>query len=161
MLMHFAKKRSIAVGKTLVQIAEGANKSIAKTYAAKSKAAMALTARDWRAWAKAKLSGPCSQKDGMSNNTTTYPGRCSGDLQRSLGYRTFVKVTKIFGGHVVSAGAAAEFIPFTKRGFDYGSYHDENTNSKLYGYKDRVYQELNSRIHKHLEFRPGLQFGLE
>lgn len=148
MRAFYAKKRTIGSEKSLVKLAESKNKYTAKSYASGVKSNLVSMAKDWRAWAKRKLSGPCSQKNGMQNNTSDYPGRCSGALEQSLGYRTYAKLRSNNGTHAVVAGAAAQFIPFTKRGFDYGNYHNVNPYRKLAGYKERIYAELDNRLDK-------------
>lgn len=160
MLYHFEKKKTIGKGQSLSEVAEAINKDVAKKFAANLKKSLAHAGKEWRAWAKVKLSGRCADSLGGQENHSGYPGRCSGKLERSLGYRTYTRVGKVGGKQVVSAGANASFIDFTSdAGFNYGTYHNYNPRGKFTGYQQKIYQELSKRIAKLLVPRPGLLFG--
>jgi len=160
MLMHFEKKTKIGKGKTLLDIAEAVNVGVAKKYALKLRSQLASSAALWRQWAKVKLSSPCATKNGPQNSASGgYPGRCSGLLERSLGHRTYTRVSKSGTHPIVKAGAYAEFVPFTVRDFNYGEYHNDNIQGRFFNFKQKIYKELSKRVEKLLQPVEGLQYG--
>ena len=104
-------------------------------------------AKDWRAWAKLKLSSPCASRSG-GHNSSGYPGRCSGNLERSLHYRTYHTIRGRSPNYQVVGGWISEFNPFTNSdGIDYGEKLDR-TFMPYKGYKKRIYEAMDSFLLK-------------
>jgi len=102
------------------------------------------TAKAWRLEAKTLLSGPCYADRGTPNETS-FPGRCSGDLERSLKHRTYVTRRQ---ESVISAGWGRQFTGTQNaNGVDYSKIL-ENSYKKYGGYQRRIYESLDERMTK-------------
>ena len=139
----------------LVKVASSNLKVRVTRYRKELSAVTTAAARAWRTESKIKMSGPCAASGTLS--TTGYPGRCSGNIERSLHYRTYSKIRGREPNYEVVSGVIAEFVPFTNNeGLDYGEY----LNTAYYPYlkyKEKIYEALSKKvsntIRKH-DFKP-------
>lgn len=131
---------------SLVKVAEQRNKDLAESLRKVLAKEFALTAKQWRLEAKKQLSGRCA-RNGVPN-TTQFPGRCSGDLERSLSHRTYVRRRQSTS---VNAGWARQFEEFSRPAtagsdaFNYGAYLN-NSNRSYGNYRQRVYAALDKKM---------------
>jgi hypothetical protein len=127
--------------KRIVAVMERAITRRLKSLERSVRKALVSGTKAWRQEVRALLSRPYSPK---VRNTSMYPRKRSGALERSLHYRT--RVTR--GKHHVRATIYRNFEPFTNSdGFDYAEYLDESERS-YGGYKERIYKMLEARIQK-------------
>lgn len=142
----------------LVKVAESSIKAQARRYGRELQDQVKRAARLWRTESKVKLSQPCAASAGRVN-PTGYPGRCSGDLERSLHYRTYARIRGTFPNYSVYSGVEAQFVPFKNaEGVDYGQKLNTE-HPKLLGYKERIYKALQDKIAKAIrshDFKPFL-----
>lgn len=131
---------------SLVKVAERTQASFAEKLRKVLAQEFASTAKQWRLEAKRLLGGQCASKG--HPNETDFPGRCSGDLERSLSHRTYVLRRQVTS---VNAGWARQFEEFSRPAtqnsgaFNYGAYLDRSNRS--YGnYRQRIYNSLDKRM---------------
>lgn len=145
--MYFKRVTSAGGAKSLLDVAQHKMKVTAERYSRELGAAVTRAAKEWRTWAKIKLSSPCAARS-SGHNSTGYPGRCSGDLERSLHYRTYHKVRGRSLNYHVVAGWVSEFTPFVNTdGIDYGEKLDR-TFIPYKGYKARIYKAMDDFLSK-------------
>jgi len=153
--MYYAKKKRVGKLKSLVEVAKEVSKGLAENLKKRLATEMVAAAKAWRLDSKIKLSGRCTSETGVPN-TTDYPGRCSGTLERNLTYRTYIQRRQETR---VIAGWSREFLPFTsKRGFNYADHLDRADMS--YGnYKARIYQALDKKMKEIILRTANLNIG--
>ena len=138
------------IAQDLIGVAEAINFEVAHTYAKEAKHNLVVEARDWRHWARMKLSGICYSKKHVENHTR-YPGMCEGELEKHLHYQTRSKTLRGAGPNVtVYLGYNVNFLEFFREDkdgdlFDYATFLDES-HWKLNNYRWRLVEELNERI---------------
>lgn len=146
--MPLRRKLTTTKMPSLIVVAERLQAKFAESLRKALARELAAVAKQWRLEAKMNLSGRCNTR-GLTN-TTQYPGRCSGDLERSLTHRTYALRRQ---STLVAAGWSRKFEEFNRPAtknsepFNYAKYLDQSNNS--YGqYRYRVYKSLDDRMRK-------------
>jgi hypothetical protein len=110
----------------------------------KFRKALVAGTNDWRRDVRRLLSRPY-RRDQI--NTSQFPRKRSGLLERSLRYKTRVTRSKKY----IRATIYRRFEPFNKNGFDYATYLNEQTNKPYGGYQERIYRILEDRVSQALD----------
>jgi len=155
----FTQKLRKGFPPNLVKVAFAVNKTEAKNYERAIKGKLSSIAKEWRTWARNKLSGACAGRNGGGGALTGYPGMCSGSLEQHLTYRTYSKISRGADTWRVSLGTYREFLKFeNKRGFNYADFLNTR-HYELRGYKEKIYAELDKRVSGLLKYRDKIIYG--